>query len=58
MSLTCGMAIYLFLLSESGHNHEIRPISGLQWNDFRQDCGINTFLKEPQRAIAKFDRIY
>ena len=57
-TLTCGMAIYLFILTETGHNHEVRPISGLTWSEFRRDCGYNSFVNDPHRAITKFDRIY
>ena len=70
LTLTCGLAIYMFILTESAHNHEqskqitlsnkfvVGPISGLHWEDYRRDCGFNSFVKDPQRAIAKFDRIY
>jgi len=44
MTLTCGLAIYVFLLTETQHNHEIRPISGLSWASYRKDCGFNSFL--------------
>jgi hypothetical protein len=58
LTLTCGMAIYLFILTETGHNHEVRPITGLTWSEFRKDCGYESFINDPQRAINKFDRIY
>jgi hypothetical protein len=58
MTLTCGLAIYVFLLTETQHNHEIRPISGLSWASYRKDCGFNSFLSNPHQAVAKFDRFY
>lgn len=58
LTLTCGMAIYVFILTETGHNHEQRPISGLTWSEYRRDCGFNSFVNDPHRAVAKFDRIY
>jgi hypothetical protein len=58
MTITCGLAIYLFLLTETGHNHEVRPISGLTWESYRSDCGFDAFVNSPMKAIGKFDRIY
>ena len=39
MTLTVGMAIWVFLLTETAHNHEARPITNLSWTDYRRDCG-------------------
>lgn len=50
VTLTCGLAIYLFLLNENSHNHEIRnlcfvnnilgPINlNLKWDEYRKECG-------------------
>jgi hypothetical protein len=58
MTLTVGMAIWVFLLTETGHNHEARPITGLKWTDYRRDCGYGAFVNNPHQAVAKFDRIY
>jgi hypothetical protein len=58
MTITCGLAIYLFLLTETGHNHEVRPISGLTWDGYRNDCGFDSFVNSPMKAIGKFDRVY
>ena len=52
------MAIYVFILTETGHNHEARPITDLAWADYRRDCGYNSYVTSPQRAVNKFDRIY
>lgn len=52
------MAIYVFILTETGHNHEARPITDLTWTDFRRDCGYNSFVNNPHKAITKFDRVY
>ncbi len=58
LTLTCGMAIYVFILTETGHNHESRPITDLTWADYRRDCGYNSFVNNPHKAITKFDRVY
>ena len=58
MTLTVGMAIWVFLLTETGHNHEIRPITNIGWSDYRNDCGYVAFVKNPHQAVAKFDRYY
>ena len=58
MTLVVAMAIYLFLLTESAHNHERRAISGITWNDYKNDCGFNAFVTNPQKAVARFDRVY
>ena len=58
LTLTCGMAIYVFILTESGHNHEARPITDLTWSDYRRDCGYTSFVNNPHKAITKFDRVY
>lgn len=68
MTITCGLAIYVFILTESGHNHEqsmlasskccIGPITGIRWEDYKRDCGFASYVREPQRAVAKFDRLY
>jgi len=31
VTITCALAIYLFVLNEAEHNHEERPISKLSW---------------------------
>ena len=56
--ITCGLAIYVFILTDIEHSHEVRPISKLTWDQFRKDCGYNAYLENQQRALAKFDRIY
>ena len=56
--MICGMCIYMFLVTESMHNHEIRPISGLSWSDFRNDVGYNVYVKNPTKTLIKFDRKY
>mmetsp|Transcript_27339 Transcript_27339/g.26397 ORF Transcript_27339/g.26397 Transcript_27339/m.26397 type:complete len:196 (-) Transcript_27339:236-823(-) len=58
VTMCVGMAIYLFVANESDHNHEIKPISDLTWKEFRDDCGYQAYVKNPQSAIAKFDRRY
>ena len=57
MTLTCGMAIYLFLLNEAEHSHEmgkslilknnVARMTNLQWNDFRRDSGYYAYLASP-----------
>lgn len=56
--LTCALVIYVFVLTEAGHNHEARPITELHWDNYRRDCGFNAFMKEPQKAVNRFDRVY
>jgi hypothetical protein len=58
MTLTVGLAIWVFLLTEKGHNHEIRPITNIGWSDYRNDCGYAAFVKNPHQAVARFDRYY
>ena len=58
MTLTVGMAIWVFLLTETAHNHEARPITKLTWTDYRRDCGYQAFVNNPHQAVARFDRIY
>ena len=36
----------------------IGSISGLQWDEYRKDCGFNAYARDPARAVAKFDRVY
>lgn len=53
VSIVCGMAIYLSILTESGHNHEVSKtsfannnagaISGLKWVDYKRDCGFTGY---------------
>lgn len=35
VTISVGLIIYLFVLNESEHNHEMRPITDLTWDDFR-----------------------
>ena len=58
VTLTVGILIYLFVLNENSHNHEIRPISKIQWDQYRKDCGYQAYLSNPQLAMQKFDRSY
>ena len=36
----------------------IGPVTNLQWNDFRRDCGYYAYLASPQKAIERFERTY
>jgi hypothetical protein len=56
--ITTALCIYLFLLNEVSHNHEIRTLSGYDWAQFRQDCGWEKFQKNPNSALSNFDRKY
>mmetsp|Transcript_39383 Transcript_39383/g.29094 ORF Transcript_39383/g.29094 Transcript_39383/m.29094 type:complete len:259 (+) Transcript_39383:208-984(+) len=58
VTLLVGMCIYLFVAKESDHNHELRPITDITWEEYREDCGFLAFMKNPQSAISKFDRKY
>lgn len=47
------------MLLTSGVNfNEQRPISNLQWADFRDDCGYHAFVTKPREAIRVFDGKY
>jgi hypothetical protein len=61
-TIVVGLIIYLFVLNESEHNHEmsnlkmiyklfIGPISDLKWEHFKDDCGYHAFLNGPQSSI-------
>lgn len=52
------LSIYLFLLNESTHNHEIRILSGYTWAQFLGQCGFKKFQQNPNQALATFDRTY
>ena len=69
VTIVVGFCLYLFILNESGHDHEasnilnlvishIGPISDLTWSDFVKDCGFKSYQSNPHGAIAKFDRKY
>jgi hypothetical protein len=60
VTITVGLAIYLFVLNESEHNHElskaliydiigkcIEPISDITWDEFRKDVGYAAFMNNP-----------
>lgn len=59
VTMTVGFIIYLFILNESEHNHEmskyikniklimVGPISDITWEDFRNDCGYSAYLNNP-----------
>ena len=66
--LTAVLAIYVFILVEEGHNHEIGkllysitllvPISAISWAAYRSDCGFDAFQRNPRQAVQKFERNY
>lgn len=51
VTISVGLAIYLFVLNESEHNHElsnyysqfiiyfVEPISDITWEEYRRDVG-------------------
>ena len=58
MGIVCSLLIYLVIVSEANHNHEIRAISNITWEEYRNDCSYDAFIKSPPVAIRNFDRKY
>ena len=52
------LCIYVFILNEVTHNHEIRPISSHTWPQYRTDCGWDKYKFNPNQALVNFDRKY
>lgn len=56
--IVVGLVFWIYILNEVQHNHEIRPISGYNWNEFRNECGWNRYQSNANNALANFDRKY
>ena len=41
--LSVGLLIYVYILNEVAHNHEIRALSEYSWTQFREECGWEKF---------------
>jgi hypothetical protein len=52
--ITACLAIYLFVLVESGHTHDARPISAITWAAFSRDCGHAQWIKAQRATENKF----
>ena len=56
MSMFMGLSIYAFFVNEATHNHEMRHISDITWNQYRESCGYEAYKQSPNKAAIKFDR--
>lgn len=52
--ITACLAIYVFILVESGHTHDARPISAITWAAFSRDCGHAQWIKAQRATENKF----
>ena len=69
--LTTFLAIYVFILVEEGHNHEISKlfahllthlcsaaISSITWAGYKSDCGYEPFISNARKSKFMFDSRY
>lgn len=52
--LTAGLSIYVFVLVESKHNHDIAPMTGFTWATFTADVGHTAWMKNKRQAEQTF----
>jgi len=50
------LSIYTFILIENDLDHH--HISSKTWDDYRQDCGYQVFVKDPRKAFRNFEMKY
>lgn len=56
--VTAGLAIYLFIMVESKHNHDKAPISGITWATYSAEVGHTAWMKNKRLTEQKFLQSY